>query len=455
MPVLTAAPSTPSAPCDVLIVGAGLAGLACARRLTASGLHVRLIEAADAPGGRIRTDLIDGFRLDRGFQVLLTGYPEAQAAFDYNALDLCAFRPGALVFQGGRFHRFADPFREPTRAISFLLDSVVPLRDKLAVARLRGDALRFDPSAPDGQIDQSTRDYLRNFGFSPAILDRFFAPFFGGVFLERNLSTSTRWFRWLFRLFATGSTAVPRLGMEALPQQLAATLPADTLACNRSVQRLEQRLEQRPDPRLDPRLDQRPDHWLAHLADGETIAARRLVLATPEPQTRALLATLRPASAAPPRIWNRTTTLYYAATHLPLDEPVIALNGDGPTAGPVNHLAVMSMVSSAYAPPGAHLICANVIGVAPESDDAMERLEQETRAHLRRWFGDVVQRWTVLAGYPIPHALPMTPTLPYITSAPTDTGVVLCGDHLISPSIQGALLSGRLAAERLLAPPTR
>jgi phytoene dehydrogenase-like protein len=443
MPLLSATTPAASGLCDVLVVGAGLAGLACARRLASSGLHVRLIEAADAPGGRIRTDSIDGFRLDRGFQVLLTGYPEAQATFDYNALDLCAFRPGALVFQGGRFHRFADPFREPTRAIPFLLDSVVPLRDKLAVARLRSEALRFDPGVPDGQIDQSTRDYLRNFGFSPAILDRFFAPFFGGVFLERNLSTSARWFRWLFRLFATGSTAVPRLGMEALPQQLAANLPADTLACNRSVQRIEQS------------TNQRTDHWLAHLADGETIAARRVVLATPEPQTRTLLATLRPASAAPPRIWNRTTTLYYAATHSPLDEPVIALNGDGPTAGPVNHLAVMSMVSSAYAPPGAHLICANVVGAAPESDEAMQRLEQETRAHLRRWFGDAVQRWTVLAGYPIPQALPMTTVLPSITTAPVDTGVVLCGDHLVSPSIQGALLSGRLAAERLLAASSR
>ena len=439
MPVQPASTHAPSSPCDVLVVGAGLAGLACARSLTASGLHVQVVEAADAPGGRVRTDLVDGFRLDRGFQVLLTAYPEAQTAFDYPALDLCVFRPGALVYQGGRFHRFADPFREPTRAIPFLFDSVVPLRDKLAIARLRREALRFDPSVPDGQIDQSTRDFLRNFGFSPAILDRFFAPFFGGVFLERNLSTSARWFRWLFRLFATGNAALPRLGMQALPQQLAAALPADTLTCGRSIERLEQRA----------------DHWLAHLADGESIPARRIVLATPEPHTRQLLASLRPASAAPPRIWNRTTTIYYAATQSPLEEPVIALNGDGPTAGPVNHLAVLTLVSPEYAPPGAHLICANVVGAAPDSDEAMQRLEQETRTHLRRWFGHAVQRWSVVAGYPIQHALSMTPVLPSITAAPVDSGLVLCGDHVASPSIQGALLSGRLAAERLLRPSLR
>ncbi len=425
---------------DVVIVGAGLAGLASARRFVAAGQRVRLIEAEDAPGGRIRTDLVDGFRLDRGFQVLLTAYPEAQSVFDYTALDLCAFRPGALVFHAGRFHRFADPFREPARAIPFLFDSVIPLRDKLNIARLRRDVLRFDPALDGADFDESARDFLRNRDFSPAIFERFFAPFFGGVFLERNLSTSSRWFRWLFRLFATGSAAVPRLGMQALPQQLVDALPADTLRCNLSVQRIERR----------PSMAAQPDSWLVHLTTGESIAARRLVLATPEPQTRSLLASVRPAGAAPPRLWNRTTTIYYAASQSPLDEPVIALNGDGPTAGPVNHLAVMSQVSPDFAPAGAHLICANIVGAAPPSDVAMNLLEQDTRTHLRRWFGAAVDRWSVLGGYPIHHALPLTSALPSVSAAPTDSGIVLCGDYLASPSIQGALVSGRLAAERIL-----
>lgn len=191
------------------------------------------------------------------------------------------------------------------------------------------------------------------------------------------------------------------------------------------------------------------------LAGGEILEADRIVLATPEHRTRTLLSSLRPASAAPPRLWNRTTTFYYAAARSPLDEPVIALNGEGPTAGPVNHLAVMTTVSPEYAPPGAHLICANIVGAAPDSDDAMQTLEQETRAHLRRWFGDVVRSWIVLAGYPIQHALPMTPVLPSITAAPTDSDVILCGDHVSSPCIHGALLSGRLAAERVLGHPSR
>ncbi len=425
---------------DVVIVGAGIAGLACARRLAASGLQVLLVEAESSVGGRVRTDELNGFRLDRGFQVLLTGYPEAQAVLDYQALDLCAFRPGAMVYHGGRFHRFADPFREPARALRFAIDPILPLQDKLQVARLRRDVLRFDPFTDNAELDESARDFLRNRGFSSAILDRFFSPFFGGVFLERNLSTSSRWFRWLFRLFATGNAVVPRLGMQAIPQQMADALPAGMLQYGQRVERLEHK----------PASGKEPGVWTVHLDSGQAIAAHRVVLATPEPVSRKLLATVRPPGVAPVRTWNRTTTFYYAASHSPLEEPVLALNGEGQTAGPVNHLAVMSQVSAAYAPAGAHLICANIVGSAPETDESMHTLEQETRNHLRRWFGSAVHQWQVLAGYPIQYALPMTAMLPVIASAPIDSGIVLCGDHLTSPSIQGALVSGRLAAERIL-----
>ena len=435
-PELTAADSK-----DVVIVGAGIAGLTCARRLAASGLRVQLIEAESSVGGRVRTDEMNGFRLDRGFQVLLTGYPEAQAVLDYPALDLCAFRPGAMVFHGGRFHRFADPYREPARALRFAIDPILPLQDKLLVARLRRDVLRFDPFTDNTEFDESARDFLRNRGFSSAILDRFFSPFFGGVFLERNLSTSSRWFRWLFRLFATGNAVVPRLGMQAIPQQLADALPSGMLRCGQRVERLERKTA----------AGKGVDSWIVHLDSGQAIAARRLILATPEPVSRKLMASVRAPGVAPARIWNRTTTFYYAASHSPLDEPVLALNGEGPTAGPVNHLAVMSQASAAYAPAGAHLICANIVGAAPETDESMHTLEQETRNHLRRWFGNAVHQWQVLAGYPIQYALPMTSVLPVVSAAPTDSGIVLCGDHLTSPSIQGALVSGRLAAERILA----
>ncbi len=415
---------------DAVIVGAGLAGLACARELQAAGLRVRVLEAAAAPGGRIRTDLVEGFRLDRGFQVLLTAYPEAQRVLDYERLALKTFLPGALVRQAGSFHRFADPFRELNKALSFAFDPIVPLGDKLRVAKLRQDCLETKEALFFVTPEDTTREFLRREGFSPAIIDRFFEPFFGGIFLERNLSSSARWFRWLFRMFATGFAAVPELGMEQIPAQMAAGLAEGVLQCGAKVESITETVS----------------GWEVNAGSAGRFTCRSVVMAAREPEARELLEQVRPPGAAPPRVWNRTTTIYYAASQAPVDEPVVVLNGDGPTAGPVNHLAVMSLASPAYAPPGAHLICANVVGAAPEGDEPMEALEADVRAQLRRWFGDQVNGWGVLAGYPIAHALPMQTNYQPARPAPVDSGIILCGDYVGTASIQGALLSGAKAA---------
>lgn len=420
----------PNPELDVVVIGAGLAGLACARDLVAAGRKVLLLESSDAPGGRIRTDLVEGFRLDRGFQVLLTEYPEARRVLDYDALSLRNFLPGALVRQAGSFHRFADPFRELQKAVSFAFDPIVPLGDKWRVAQLRGECLKSTDEQIFAMPEESTREWLRRRGFSPAILERFFEPFFGGIFLERNLSTSARWFRWLFRIFATGFAAVPELGMEQIPAQMAAALPDGVLKCNAAVQGIEKVGEA----------------WRVEAGDSGSFAAKRLVLAARETEAKALLAQLRKPGAAPARVWNRTTTIYYSAPQSPVDEAAIVLNGDGPTAGPVNHLAVMSLVSPAYAPPGAHLICANIVGAAPETDEAMEALEADVRIQMRRWFGNQVNAWGALGGYPIAFALPMQTSFHPPREVQQDSGIVLCGDYQASASIQGALVSGSKAA---------
>ncbi len=435
---LTQSAPVAEAELDAVIIGAGLAGLACARELSGSGLKVRLLEAAEAPGGRIRTDLVEGFRLDRGFQVLLTEYPEARRVLDYDALKLKNFLPGALVRQAGSFHRFADPYRELQKAVAFAFDPIVPLGDKFRVRKLRQDCVRATDAQLLASPEETTREFLRRSGFSMAIVEKFFEPFFGGIFLERNLSSSARWFRWLFRMFATGHAAVPELGMEQIPVQLAAGLPPGMLTCHMKV----------------TGIQKTKAGWLLQTDEGgkaRSLRAAQLVMASAEHDAKGLLASLRKPGAAPARVWNRTTTFYYAAPQAPVDEPVVVLNGDGPTAGPVNHLAVMSLVSASYAPAGGHLICANVVGAAPEGNQAMELLEADVRTQMRRWFGNQVNRWGVLAGYPIVNALPMQSSYQGPRAAPTDAGVILCGDYVGSASIQGALVTGVKAASSVIA----
>src|ERR1700691_3921362 len=172
---------------EVVVIGAGLAGLSSALSLEGAGVRVTLLEASDAPGGRVRTDLVEGFRLDRGFQVMLTAYPEAKRLLDYDALELKKFERGALRWHGGKCRRFADPFRTPMGGARLLFDSVVPLADKRHVAKLRARVQRGTCEEIFARTEKTTRDYLQAFPFSSHMIERFFEPFFAGVFLEREL----------------------------------------------------------------------------------------------------------------------------------------------------------------------------------------------------------------------------------------------------------------------------
>jgi phytoene dehydrogenase-like protein len=422
---------------DVTIVGAGLAGLCCAVRLEQAGMSVKLLEAEDAPGGRIRTDHIEGFRLDRGFQCLLTGYPELPQQIDVKALRLRAFSRGALVWHGGRFHHFADPFRGSLGdALSIALDPVITAGDKMRVARLRRMVRAGEPAALFRKRERTTRQFLEEYGFSSKMIDRFFTPLLAGFFLERELVTSSRYLQFLFRMFAFGDATVPENGMEMLPRQLAVRLRAGTLETGVRVTGL----------RRDAR-------GFVLEAGRRGYASAHVVLAVDDEQARSLVPNKneRIGTNGEPVQWNRTTTFYYAALRTPIEGPLLALNGEGPRAGPVNHAIVVSQASERYAPPGMHLISANVVGRAPQSGPQMEQLEGDVRAQLERWFGKGVAGWSVLGGYPIARALPLCTHTEWQQSNPRlSEGVYACGDFRELPSIQGALASGRRAAEALL-----
>lgn len=407
---------------DVIVVGAGLAGLACARVLREAKLRVRVLEASDGVGGRVRTDTVDGFRLDRGFQVLLSAYPEARSVLDYPALQPRAFMPGAKVWRGGRLHTLADPWRKFWQAVTHAFNPVGTLADKLNMVELRQQALAGTLEDLWHRPQRTSLEYLRRLEFSEAMIDAFFRPFFGGIFLERELETSSRFLEFVFRMFATGDTVVPALGMGAIAEQLAAGLPGDVVQLNTPVSEV----------------------WghRVRLESGEALESDAVVVAADAPSAAGLL-----LGMPQPRM-RRVTCLYFAAPEPPVRGPWLVLNGDA--VGPVNNLAVMSEVAPEYAPKGEALISVSVLG----EFDAAAQLEALVREQLRGWFGGAVDGWRHLRTYVIAHALPaMTTEALAEPQRPVrlSPGLYVCGDYRDNASIEGALVSGRRAAEALLA----
>ena len=397
---------------DVVVVGAGLAGLAAARHLHAKSFSVAVLESQDDVGGRVRTDVVDGFRLDRGFQILLTAYPELRRQSDVAALDIQAFDPGALVMIRGRSYAVSDPFRVPRTLLGTVRAPIGSLADKARIALLRARTLRGDPRELLRGQDLPTIVALRRAGFSRTMIDRFFRPLFGGIQLDPSLATSRRMFDIIFRSLGEGEAGVPKLGMAALPRQLAARLPG-LVHTNTKVASLDGRT--------------------VVTADGRRIESRAVIVAADLPSARALVP-LRERDS------RRAGAVYFATDKAPTSSKLVILDGSG--KGPVLNAAVMSNVAPSYAPTGQHL----VVAALPEIVDG--DLETMARDQLRSWWGPQVDGWRHLRTYRIGHAgVEQRPPFSPKRNIALGNGVFVCGDHRDTGSLQGALFSGRRCGE--------
>ncbi len=390
---------------DVVIVGAGLAGLAAALRLAEAGVGVEIHEAAEAPGGRVRTDLRDGLRLDRGFQLLNPAYPEVRRVVDVDALDLQAFDPGVTVHRGG--HRFvvSDPRRQPAQVVNTLRAPLPDVRAKAAAVRWALECgiapARRIRRTPDEPLAETLR--ARGISGAPAQLIRLFLS---GVLAEDDLGTSRRFAEFLVRSFVRGTPALPALGMQALPDQIAARLPDGSLRLASRIERLAE---------IDARA-------VIVAADPVTAAG---LLGRPAPPMKAL--TTYYHRAARPPTTSRTL-------HVDLDED-----------GPIRNTGVVSAVAPTYAAGDGALIASTVLGA--HGDD----LEPVARAQAGRIYGASTADWELAAVYAIPHALPtVAPGQPLQRRVALSEGVYVAGDHRDTASIQGALVSGRRAADAVL-----
>tara|TARA_Y100000589_G_scaffold128889_1_gene122703 strand:- start:3047 stop:4183 length:1137 start_codon:yes stop_codon:yes gene_type:complete len=370
----------------VAVVGAGISGLYCAKILSRY-LDVTVFEKNEKIGGRIQTDLIDGFLLDHGFQVFQPAYSEGKRAFDYKSLNLHYFEAGAQIRVGKMFYEVSDPLRNPTKVFATLKAPIGSIADKLRILKLKF----IDPD-DEALREISTIEFLNQLGFGSEIIEKFFRPFFSGIFLERELQSPARFFAYLYKLFAISEVAVPKDGMMQLPNQLAV------------------------DAVYDLRLGEVVDPYSLNSDFDYVVQAHNTWQSG----------------------FRQVTTDYFVSDTLDFNSPLLYLNGN--SDGCINHLAPMSRVSKSYGVDGNSLLSVNLL--VPHIDVPVTKVTEQ----LCDWFPG--HQFNHLKRYQIPKALPVV-TKQEVKACLRD-GIYYCGDGVLQPSIQGALLSGRKAAEDII-----
>ena len=409
-----------------IIVGAGLAGLTCAKVLRDRGVEVTVFEASDGVGGRVRTDEQDGFLLDRGFQVYFTAYPVARRHLDYVALDFSELDPGAIVCRGPEKSVLSDPWRDPKALVPSLLSDAATFGDKLRTLDLAARTIQggLSAGAENDEPDTSTLEYLRASGLSERYIDSFFRPFYGGIFLNRRLTTSARVLRFTLRMLSTGRTVVPALGMGEIPRQLASRLPEDAI-----------RLESPADSLV------RDGERIAGVeAGGTEHEADAVVVATDAPAAGELTGETVPEGAV------GEVCIYYETDGIG-NAKKIHLNADD--AAFVNNAVQISNISGRYAPPGRHLLSAVSLTGLDLPDGEIYR---RGIVDMSRWYPGADFR--PLAVYRIPYGQFAQPPGIHgrLPENRTQTpGLFLAGEYTEDASINGSMFSGEKAAEAVLA----
>lgn len=398
---------------DVVVVGAGLAGLAAARHLAAHGRTCVVLEASDGVGGRMRSDVVDGVTVDRGFQLLNPAYPEAERVLDLDALALRPFTAGVLLAGAdGQRPVVADPRRTPSALASTVRSTPGSRLQQLRFAAYAAGVGYLPVSRIKDGVDTTIGETLRPFG---AITERVLAPFLSGVLFDDSRTTSRRFVELVLRSFVRGTPSVPSAGMGAIPLQLAQGVDVRLSTPVRSVTPTSVTLE-----------------------DGSVIAARAVVVATDAGAAASLLPGLEV-----PRM-NAGTTWWHLAdvpdSALTQGIPVLVVDPD--RRGPVVNTVAVSSAAPAYSRDGCALVASTALGL--EVDEA------DVRRHLALLHGVDVSRWDTVAVHRIAACVPAMPPGTPLTREPTYDGVYVAGDHRDTASIQGALVSGRRVATALL-----
>lgn len=399
---------------DIHIIGGGISGLIAATVLEQHGFLPTIIEASDRLGGRVKTDIIDGYSLDRGFQVLLTAYPAAKKYLDFDALSLQEFLPGAAIFKNGKQKIIGDPSRKPSLLIPTLLSGIGTVKDKFKILALNQRLKKKTIQEIFAEKEQSTRLYLEDIGFSDTIITDFFTPFFSGIFLENKLETSSRMFEFVYKMFGEGMATLPKHGIEAIPKQLANKLKNTTCIYNTKVKGVENNS--------------------IKLESGEIIKSNFTIITT---QASELVSNLK--NQATP--WKSCDTLYFETPKRNIKKPLIGLIAK-PSAL-INNIFYHSSIKT-IATAKKELLCVTVIeNQNLTNNQLITAVEKELKELCK------IESCTFIKHYNIPMALPNLENIQY-EMLPSETrlteSIFLAGDIQLNGSLNAAIIAGERAA---------
>ena len=399
---------------SIHIIGGGISGLIAARVLEEHGLSATIIEASDRLGGRVKTDVVDGYSLDHGFQVLLTAYPAAKKYLDFDALELQEFLPGSAIFKNGKQKIIGDPLRNLSLLLPTLFSGIGTVNDKLKILALNRRLKKKSIQNIFAEKEQTTRVYLENIGFSEAIIINFFTPFFSGIFLENKLETSSRMFEFVYKMFGEGNAALPKDGIQAIPKQLFEKLKSTTFIFNTKVKSVE--------------------NGNIKLESGEAIKSNFTIIAT---QASGLVSNLKNQAT----LWKSCDTLYFEIAKREIKKPLIGLIAAPNTL--INNIFYhTSLQTSATATK--ELLSVTVID---KQNLTNKQLVTEVQKELKELCN--IDSCTFIKQYNIPMALPNLQDIQY-EMLPSETRltetIFLAGDTQLNGSLNAAMIAGERAA---------
>ena len=399
---------------SIHIIGGGISGLIAARVLEEHGLSATIIEATDRLGGRVKTDVVDGYSLDHGFQVLLTAYPAAKKHLDFDALELQEFLPGSAIFKNGKQKIIGDPLRNPSLLLPTLFSGIGTVNDKLKILALNRRLKKKSIQNIFAEKEQTTHAYLENIGFSEAIITNFFTPFFSGIFLENKLETSSRMFEFVYKMFGEGNAALPKDGIQAIPKQLFEKLKSTTFIFNTKVKSLE--------------------NGSIKLESGEAIKSNYTIIAT---QASGLVSNLKNQAT----LWKSCDTLYFEVAKREIKKPLIGLIAMHNAL--INNIFYhTSLQTSATATK--ELLSVTVID---RQNLTNKQLVTGVQKELKELCN--IDSCSFIKQYNIPMALPNLQDIQY-EMLPSETRltetIFLAGDTQLNGSLNAAMIAGERAA---------